>query len=141
MSALLCSKADIDILVTALRASCGPGAHLLNPDRLGRELWAENVKSLAYLYNHKTRAELEAAFPGLSSVDDYRYAPIIAKAAAVAKIARFYDYQACEHPAYDASVAYELVKLLFDRFPEGGPGYDDMPWGISSDADLDKARV
>lgn len=69
----------------------------------------------------------------------WRFVRRPARPAAIAKIARCYDYQACEHPAYEASSARAIVAALMARYPESLPGYDDMPWGITGAADLMRA--
>lgn len=138
MSAFVVSKQDIDILVTAYLALHQP--NIIDPNRLGRELWRENVLSVAYLYGMPERhCEEHAGYMG--AIRAYAHEPIFAKRAAVAKVARCWDYQSCEHPLYEASRAKKIVDLLMATFPDSAPGYEDMPWGISGEADLAKARV
>lgn len=141
MSAFVVSKHDIDILVTAHLALNGCAYSNERADAIGRTLWRENANSVRYRYSHWTRPELEAAWPDLKIVPFYEFKPVHAKAAAVAKIARCYDYQSCEHPAYEASQAKAIADTLMATFPETLPGYDDAPWGIADDADLARARV
>lgn len=138
MSAFVVSKHDIDILVTAYMALRGAGP---SPDAIGRMLWRENVSSVLHLYRGKSCAELRAMWPQLVEIDAYLFSPIFAKAAAVAKIARCYDYQSCEHDGWRESRSREIVERLMRVFPDDVPFYDDMPWGISDAADLARARV
>jgi hypothetical protein len=139
MSAFVVSKHDIDILVTAYLALHEASAKI-DATKIGRILWLENVASVAYRYNMPERhCEEHAAYK--RALRDYAHEPIHAKAAAVAKIARCYDYQSCEHPAYVASRARKIAYLLMAMFPASLLGYDDMPWGISDERDLAKARV
>jgi hypothetical protein len=58
MSAMFVSKRDIDLLVSAMRelgslvriGSRHDRADRIDPEALGRMLWAENVKSLRHRY-------------------------------------------------------------------------------------------
>jgi hypothetical protein len=139
MSAFVVSKQDIDILVTAYLALHQPSAKI-DATKIGRILWLENVASVSHLYSMPERhCEEHAAYK--RALRDYAYEPVHARAAAVAKIARCYDYQSCEHPAYEASRAKTIADLLMATFPESLPGYDDAPWGIADEADLAKARI
>jgi hypothetical protein len=140
MSAFVVSKQDIDILVTAYLALHEPSARI-EPAKIGRILWLENVASVAYRYNMPARhCEEHAAYK--RAVRDYAYEPIHAKALAVAKIARCYAYQSCEHDGWEASRAKRICDLLEATFPDvAGPAYDALPWGVSSEADLKAVRV
>lgn len=143
MSAFVVSRFDIDILVTATLALNRKGARLLNPTQVGRELLRENIESFGHCYRTRSRPrgsemrrEMAAA---LWRARAWRFTRRRAKPAAIAKIARCYDYQACEHPAYEASAARAIADALMARYPETLPGYDDMPWGITGAADLMRA--
>lgn len=140
MSAFVVSKEDIDILVTAHLALEGLAWTNERADAIGRLLWRENVLSVAYRYDMPARRSAEhAAY--IDAITAYRFKPIYAKAAAVAKIARCYDYQACEHTGWEASKARRIVDALMGVFPDSLPGYDAAPWGIASERDLARARV
>ena len=139
MSAFVVSKHDIDILVTAYLALHQPSAGI-DATKIGRILWLENVASVAYRYGMpKRHCQEHAGYK--RALRDYAYEPIAAKAAAVAKIARCYDYQSCEHPAWEVSRAKKISDLLLATFPATLPGYDDAPWGIADERDLERARV
>lgn len=141
MSCFVVSRFDIDILVTAYLAIDRIGARLLNPSRVGRELLLENCASFAACYrvdgrprgHDDMRAEMAR---GLRQARAYRFTRRRAKPAAIAKIARCYDYQACEHDAYGASSARAIAEALMARYPESLPGYDAMPWGVAGACDL-----
>lgn len=140
MSAFVVSKADIDILVTAYLALRGSAYANEEADKIGRMLWRENVLSVAYRYQMPERCGAEHA-DYIAAIEAYAFEPIYAKAAAVAKIARCYDYQSCEHPDWEASEARTIADLLMAAFPATLHGYDDAPWGISDARDLASARV
>jgi len=143
MSCFVVSDLDIDILVTAYAAMNRHGAKLLNLSQVGRELLLENVKSFEACYRVHGRAKGHAMrvemAKGLRQARAYRFKRRRAKPAAIAKLARFYDYQACEHEAYYQSPAMAIVDALCARYPETLPDYEAMPWGIASAVDLMRA--
>ena len=143
MSCFVVNRFDIDILVTAYAGLNPYGAKLLNLSRVGRDLLAENIKSFEACYRvhgrpkrHDMRDEMAR---GLRFARAYRFTRRRAKPAAIAKLVRFYDYQACEHDGYEASTAKAIVDALIARYPESLPDYEGMPWGIAGAADLMKA--
>lgn len=134
MSAWVVSKLDIDILVTATRDAGGVEAgreYAFNGTELGKMLWTENVNSVAYRYDMPKRHASEHA-DYLAAVEAYEFEPFAAKPVAIAKIARCYDYQSCEHPAWDASPSKRIVDGLMERYSDKLPGYDRMPWGADA---------
>jgi len=140
MSCFVVSDFDIDILVTAFAGLNRPGAKLLNLHQVGRELLLENVRSFEACYRvhnrpkgHDMRVEMAR---GLRQARAYRFTRRRAKPAAVAKCARFYDYQACEHAAWQTSAAGAIADALMARYPETLPDYEAMPWGIGGAYDL-----
>jgi hypothetical protein len=143
MSCFVVSNYDIDILVTAYAGLNRVGARLLNLHRVGRELLLENVKSFEACYrvhgrpkDHDMRNEMATC---LRQARAYRFTRRRAKPAAIAKLARFYDYQACEHNGWQASAPKAIVDALMARYPESLRGYDEMPWGIGGAFDLLRA--
>ena len=142
MSTMIVNKFDIDILVTAYSTLHKHGRPLLNLRRIGRELIAENVKSFEASYRVHGRPKghdmRDAMARGLAFARRYEFTRRKAWPAAVAKIAQFYDYQACEHDGYATSPAKAIVDALMARYPET-PESEAMPWGISGAADLMKA--
>ena len=143
MSCFVVSDFDIDILVTAYARLHPYGAKILNLRQIGRELLRENVKSFEACYGvhkrakgHDMRVEMAR---NLRQMRAYRFVPRRAKPAAIAKLARFYDYQACEHAAWETSTAKAIAEALIARYPESLPDYEDMPWGIGSAVDLLRA--
>jgi hypothetical protein len=143
MSCFVVSNFDIDILVTAYANLNAKGAKLLNLSRVGRELLLENVKSFEACYRvhgrpkgHDMRLEMAR---GLRQARAYRFVRRRAKPAAIAKLARFYDYQACEHAGYYQSPVMAIADALCARYPESLPNYEAMPWGIGGAFDLLRA--
>ena len=143
MSCFVVNRFDIDILVTAYAGLHPHGAKLLNLTRVGRDLLTENVKSFEACYHvhgrpkrHEMRNEMAR---GLLFARAYRFTRRRAKPAAIAKLVRCYDYQACEHDGYEASTAKMVADALIARYPESLPDYEGMPWGICSAFDLLRA--
>lgn len=140
MSCFIVSPAHIDVLASAYARLNLAGAPLLNLNRVGRALLRENVASFEACYavrqrprGHAMRREMAA---GLRAMRAYRFTRRRAKPAAIAKLARSYDRQACEHDGYEASAAKAIVDALMARYPETLPGYDAMPWAIDDARDL-----
>jgi hypothetical protein len=145
MSCFVVSNFDIDILVTAYGDQVGDGDKPARLTWIGRALLLENVKSFAACYRVKHRAKgcdiRQETARGLRQARAYAFTRRIAHRAAVAKLARCYDYQACEHDGYETSRAKAIVDTLIASHPESLPLYDAMPWGIASVHDLMVAGV
>lgn len=89
-------------------------------------LLTENAKSVNYRYegdkNDPTITyRCEARFLNLPAVE-------------VIKLCNCYDYQACEHPEYEASAAAGIVDALRKHYINELPGYDAAPWGLDEAA-------
>jgi hypothetical protein len=143
MSCFVVSNFDIDILVTAYANLNRVGARLLNLSRVGRVLLFENVASFEACYHvrqrprgHAMRQEMAG---NLRQARAYRFTRRRAKPAAIAKLARCYDYQACEHEGWTTSAPKAIIDALCQRYPETLPDYEAMPWSIGSAADLLRA--
>jgi hypothetical protein len=111
-------------------------------DDLGRLLWWENMRSVAYRYDECDLGTL----PGPIDFDaeqttTYRY-PVTLEVYAprpdpvvVLKSISCYEYQSCEHPDWPTSDAQTICRWLRDKMISSLPGYAEAPWGI------DPARV
>ena len=125
MSAFVVSKRDIDAIVT-IALELGVSTRPAN--LLGRLLWEENVKSVAYRYAMpKRHAEEHARY--VADVEAYRFEPLTLAAGAAGKIVDCYAYQACEHNAWEASEARRVIGHLEVRLPHEGVDYAQAPWG------------
>lgn len=100
-------------------------------DATGLELWRENHHS--YNYRYPTDAE---AIP-----NDYTHERTPAVTPLMAgKLAACWDYQSCEHPAFQQSQAYRIGKAIeCDALRRLGtadlwkvPGVDALPWALDS---------
>lgn len=129
MSVWIVSKKHIDYIVTALK-----NAGLADdPDKAGRLLWRENLRSVAYRYP-QDKSGSRPGPAGFRDRDVKRYTweqTELLSGGALAKTLGCYRCQSSEHPGWDTSKAHRLVNKLFDRFDPGrNPPYDDsVPWG------------
>ena len=145
MSAFVVSKSHIDALVTLAVKGPGTGGNWLTlhwyerrddhgqealihnradydtADELGRMLWAENARSVAYRYGART------------VVGDYVWPMGAPRLSAVEglKAIDCYEYQACEHDEWKDSAAKQFCDALRRALITYLPGYDDAAWAIS----------
>lgn len=139
MSAFIVTSAHIDVLVLA---SVQFGL-IGQPTRtglaeLGTSLWAENHRSITYLYDED---EQPPPYAGPT-------AEVVLDPVAVVKAVDCYAYQSCEHPEWEASPSARRCTLLRAKALRGLPvesdglygpsenpypvGYNDAPWGITA---------
>lgn len=155
MSAFVVSKAHIDALIGV--AVFGP-KHVISPgmawygihdpdtgerltnddaDRIGTELWSENVRSVAYRYPD----DESGGRPGPNDFTDeqaFGYAfpvmtPRISAVAALKAISSL-EYQSCEHPEWEASWSARLLAALGRSLWAYLPGYNEAEWEIREGA-------
>lgn len=88
-------------------------------DRVGAMLWNENKASVDHRYQEANEREVYDFTP--SRVTD----PVT-----ILKSLACYEYQSCEHPAWEASEAKAFCEALRDAVITMLPGYDAAPWGI-----------
>lgn len=151
MSAFVVSKEHIDALVST--AVFGPkGSRRLgggwhapydpdtgemlteqDADRIGTELWSENVRSVAYRYPQDGNGER----PGPCSFrDEHAFGYIFPMttrplgAIAALKAIRCLEYQSCEHPDWEASWAKRFLDSLTDWLTPEIPGYEEADWEV-----------
>lgn len=113
MSAWIVSKGHIDALVQGLVVE--QLVEMNDAAATGRLLWEECRRSVAYRYPNDADGE----WPGpidLTIADINAYVPeMIESPLNDAKLAHqlaCYGYQSCEHPEWETSEAYRLVKTL-----------------------------
>lgn len=132
MSAWIVSRAHIDVLVQALCE--GEYVTDRSPDEVGRELWRENLASVAYRYPN----DGNGGRPGPmefrdSDVDTYTYRrpSVRIEPSAVLSATGCYDYQSCEHPGWESSVSRVWVTMMDDAL-RAHPAVGDAtgPWGF-----------
>lgn len=148
MSAWIVSKAHIDALVQSMIVE-----RVISPadaNDVGRELWRENLRSVAYRYPNDGDGERPGPIDFRDShVEGYRFAGIEAPLdeLCIWKQTACYDYESCEHPDYLLSEACNHVSRLADRIaarhglnrdewdralPKDATGHDPYPWGLDT---------
>jgi len=150
MSAFVVDKAHIDALVGAIvwgpKGATGNTWRLYDPDteqpltvddadRVGVELWNENVRSVAYRYPQDTGS---GDRPGPCDFSDdqvpaYTF-PITMtarlSAAECLKATHCLRYQSCEHPQWQGSRAERILDTLAHQTEGYVEGYEQAPWEI-----------
>jgi hypothetical protein len=135
------SKHDIDLLVSAMRelgslariGSRHDRADRIDPDALGRMLWAENVKSLRHRY--PTDRDAHRAYD--AQVCGYSFTEYVdIKPGPIGRLADFFDYQTCEHPTWRDSDSFFAVSELRVQLVRRLPGADATPWGVVDQCDI-----
>src|ERR1035437_4443918 len=114
MSAFIVAEEDIDIIVTALK----PVTQEVG-NELGRKLWAENLRSVAYRYPNDKDGER----PGPTNfrdyeVKDYLWSVQERSQEEVMKVVGGCSYQSCEHEGWRTSPAYLMVSALEEAYPK-----------------------
>jgi len=140
MSAWVVSKAHIDAMVLA-----GVQLGVIHPrdaQRVGQNLFQENVRSVRHRYSHF--AEDELAGMGAELNVTYRVGPMPEAPVDLKVIALSIDcleYQSCEHPEWDESRAAEYLRALESRVgKQNDPPEDRFVWGIEELGQALKAR-
>lgn len=161
MSAYVVDPAHIDYLVSAA-IEWGKRDHLYykfgetyqewekidvaNADAVGADLLRENIASVAYRYEDQPEYEGGRGLPGpvpTPAPDCYTFRPVKASTITPAQAAlaiHGYEYQACEHPGWKGSAAYEFCRSLEKRILQRLPGYGDAAWELT-DSDVEYASV
>lgn len=144
MSAWLVSESHIQLLVNAASAGSFGGVRLaldeealqegrlepgeawvkvtdLPPTLLGQTLWEENRDSVAYRYNGREETGDPVTYCAGPT--------LVADPVTILKQIDVYEYQACEHPHWDESVAKAFCEALRKDVVTRLTGYDAAPWG------------
>jgi hypothetical protein len=135
MSAFVVTKQHIDAIVTGGLPTRGDTGwihwsdpvdagrtHILNQgtaDRAGSLLWQENRVSVNRRYHDGDEIDVIYTFQRLWQ-----------EPVTVLKLIDCYEYQSCEHPAWEESQAKRLCGQLRKQVISKLPGYDEAPWGF-----------
>ena len=103
-----------------------------NMDAIGQMLVDTNVYSVSYRYGDTALTDL----PGRNDawwILPYRAPARYPKLSVVAALKAIdgYEYQACEHPEWEASEAHAFCQGLRREMIHQLPGYDEADWAIS----------
>lgn len=128
MSMFIVSREYIDHMVTAIiRAELVADT----PDHIGRMLWNENLESAKYRYPNDGDGERPGPISFRDSdVETYTWTeqPEL-DAAALASTLHCYNYQACEHPGWEDSLAHSVTSKLLAGLGEVDWESSDAPFG------------
>jgi hypothetical protein len=135
MSAWIVDRAHIDVLVQGLAES--ETVTDVDPDELGRRLWAENLASVAYCYPSDRDGDRPGPYDFRDAdVEEYTYRRPTAKIDRVGLLVALdcYRYQSCEHPGWKTSQAARWVETLLAALHRAGvvapePGQRMEAWG------------
>lgn len=120
MSAFICRNLHITAL--AVYAARNRVAGHTDARAVGEILLAENARSVNYRYGEANTPRFElcewAAFHPFSR-------------AQIVKAAACLDYQSCEHPGWEGSEAWKIVRAIAPGDASGLPGYDEAQWHIT----------
>ena len=127
MSAWMVSNAHIDLLATAYVRLVDASA---DAQEIGAQLIRENSESICYRYSHYP----EDCDNARAQAADYTFREWPGEIAPrlLSKSVACFDYQACEHPAYEESEGKRIVAALEAKAPEfnSGSAFDALPWGV-----------
>lgn len=155
MSAFVVGKRHIDTIVTAatqgpMETNGGiargvtwygvndPDTHETlrhdDADRIGLELWSENVRSVAYRYPQDTGNGDRPGPIDLTDDDVRTYTATVVPrlpALAIIKAIHCLEYQSCEHPGWQESWSRRFLENMKDSLVGAIPGYNEAEWEVT----------
>jgi hypothetical protein len=135
MSAFIVSKGHIDYMVSAAELDESLLSDLaewgvVGPDDIGAMLLQENIASVSYRYHGEDLESLPGPIQK-TRPEEYRFrAPGRFNVVVALKQIHCYQYQSCEHPGWDESMAKRVCDRLQAGIIRRLPGYEEAPWGI-----------
>lgn len=102
-----------------------------NVEEIGRILLEENEASVSYRYPDDDPDDLPGS--GGETAAGYRFCRFDGRLSPVSilKACDCLEYQSCEHPGWEGSIAQCIVRGIKDAAVSDLPGYDDAPgWGL-----------
>ena len=129
MSAFVVSEYHIAVLAEyAVNRGCVPHGLPDTAEGLGKAMWEENVKSVVYRYPSESAETYgEYRHPRGVVFQFSRYSPV-----EIIKAAQCLEYQSCEHPTWEKSPVYRLLKWIMSEAIRSLPGYEQAPWGLEA---------
>ena len=142
MSAWLVSETHVAAIVTAAaEAGLTIPSRPDTLDAIGRELFAENMRSLRHCYGDADADEFWGEGDKLAV--GYKHHHVTVAPFVLLKALACYDYQACETPTYEASEAASLTGALraatlaqlgmTDDQARAHPAYRAAHWGLDAE--------
>jgi hypothetical protein len=140
MSAFIVGHDHIDALLTYAvdrRTSYWTGKARIDITRataeeIGRILLMENELSVRHRYPDDAPGDLPGTIG--ENAETYKFRPFMARLTPVVilKACNCFDYQACEHDGYRASMAWKIVDAIRHQAINDLPGYDGADgWDIT----------
>jgi hypothetical protein len=129
MSAFMCDDRHISALayyVDQRRAQFGGLDNHDTPEAIGAELHLENAASIAFRYPDGGMSPSEPFSLERVAVRDANPLQVI-------NAAWCYQYQACEHPAWDESLSRRITDQIVKVAIRTMPGYSGASWGWPSE--------
>lgn len=119
---LIISKA-VELKLYALHPTSGGHTYVTedNASEFAQALWQENIKSIAYRYDEETAKTDPYTFTFYDNV----------RPGAAAGCLNCYEYQACEHPGWEASAAHDLCTRLTSKLLTSI--LTNVPYGVEGD--------
>jgi hypothetical protein len=123
MSAFVVSKKHIDTLVSAYAAMArGNRWESMSQeecDKVGQTLWDENVRSVNFCYQERSR------------MPEYTWTPVtVPSVAQVLKACHCLEYQSCERPDWQKSLACQYLREICGHYETQVKGYAEADWEI-----------
>ena len=154
MSAFVVSHDHIDALLTVAKDKhmegrlgyfINGGSEPVTMTDIGKVLLTENERSVCYRYtdcgpgNMPGKIGEEASGYHFKVFQPFYLLNYGKKIAHVLKGCSCYEYQSCETPDWQESVAYSIVKAIEHRAVQCLPDYEDAPWEINREKYAKKA--
>jgi hypothetical protein len=146
MSAFVVSHDHIDDLLSfakdkrmqdRLSYFINPAAPLpIDWTEIGKVLLTENERSVCYRYtdcgpgNMPGKIGEEAAGYKFRYFEPFLMMQHTKKCVWIIKACDCFDYQACETPDYESTVAHQIIKVIRSNAVRCLPEYENAPWGI-----------
>lgn len=101
-----------------------------NAEHVGQVMWNENIRSVLYRYPGDTKATAPGPIEETYqfSLNDSR--PITVDPVQTLKACACYAYQSCEHPEWEQSEAYAILRAIERAAINELPGYEKAEWEI-----------
>jgi hypothetical protein len=129
MSAFLVTERHVMTLANAVSKHCSERRSLTQGEveHVANTLWAENNKSVNYRYKRRNKTPVLTGDYPMGDKDYMQLTQLY-------KLARCYGYQSCEHPTYEKSKAYKIIKdlesALAYKIVSESREYDNAAWDI-----------
>ena len=100
-----------------------------NPTEIGQILKKTNILSVQHRYKDKDLNKLPGPIGMVEGYNWKRISESLINPVAVVKSCHCIDYQSCELPDWNKTLAKRVLTAIERKAVELAPGYDDAPWG------------